>query len=75
MEGVIIDEGREGVVGGGDGVEVAGKVEVNLFHRKNLGVTATGGASFHAEAGAEGRFPQGNDGLFSNSRHSQAQAN
>jgi len=48
---VIVDEGREQIVGGGDSVEIAGEMEVYILHRNDLGVTAAGGAAFHAEAG------------------------
>ena len=48
----------EQVVGAADGVEVAGEVQVDVFHRHHLGIAAAGGAALDAEAGAEGRLAQ-----------------
>ena len=50
---VVVDHRGEQVVRRGDGVEVAGEVEVDLVHRHDLGEAAAGGAALHAEAGAE----------------------
>ena len=50
---VVVDQRREQVVGGGDGVEVAGEMEVDVLHRHDLRIAAAGGAALHAEAGAE----------------------
>ena len=55
---VVVDHRGEQVVGGGDGVEVAGEVQVDLVHRHHLGVAAAGRAALHAEAGAQRRFAQ-----------------
>ena len=59
---VVVDHGRQGVVGGGDCVEVPGKVQVDVFHGDDLGVAAAGGAAFDAHDWAEGGFPDGYDG-------------
>ena len=59
---VVVDHRREQVVGGSDGVKVAGEMEVDLLHRQDLGVAAAGGAAFLAEAGAEARFAQADHG-------------
>ncbi len=46
---MIVNQGREQVVGRGYGVKVTGQVEVDVFHRENLGVTASGCTAFDAE--------------------------
>jgi hypothetical protein len=46
---VVVDQRREQVVRGRDRGEVAGEVQVDVFHRHDLRVTATGGAALHAE--------------------------
>lgn len=61
---VVIDEGGKEVIGGGDGVDIAGKVQVDLLHGEHLGVAAARGAALETEHGAEGGFPQGDDGVF-----------
>ena len=48
-EEVVVEEGRGQVVGRGDGVQVAGEVDVDLFHRQDLAEAAAGGAAFEAE--------------------------
>ena len=53
---MIVDQRREQVVGARDGVEVAGEVQVDVFHRHDLGVAAARRAAFDAEAGAERRL-------------------
>ena len=60
----VVDEGREGVVGDLDRVEVAREVEVDVFHGDDLGVAAAGRATLDAHDRAEGRLTQGHDGLL-----------
>src|SRR5229473_6690062 len=50
---VIVNQGGEQVVGGGDGMEVAREMEVDVLHRHDLGITTAGSAALHAEAGPE----------------------
>ncbi len=50
---VIVDQRRKQVMGAGDGVEVAGEVQVDVFHRHDLGITAAGCTALDAEAGPE----------------------
>ena len=64
VEEVGVDEGGEEVVGGGDGVEVAMKVEVDLVRGFDLGAAAAGGSALHAEDGAEGGLAGGDDGAL-----------
>ena len=46
---VVVDHRGEHVVRGGDGVEVAGQVQVERVHRHDLAVAAAGGAALDAE--------------------------
>ena len=46
-------------------MEIAREVQVDVLHRKHLGVTTPGGASLHPEAGPQGRFPQSYNGFLS----------
>ena len=42
-----------------DGMEVAGKMQVDLVHRKNLGVTSSCRSTLHSETRAQRRFTEG----------------
>ena len=53
---VRVEQGRAEVVGGGDGVHVAGEVEVEQLHRHHLAVAAAGGAALDAERRAHRRL-------------------
>ena len=64
MVDVVIDEGGEEVVGGADGVEVAGEMQVDVFHRQYLRVAAASCTALDAEDGAERGFAHGDDGFF-----------
>src|SRR5699024_12614355 len=55
---VVIHQCAQQVVCRGDRVEVAGEVEVDAFHGHHLGVTATGGPTFHAKDRSQGWFAQ-----------------
>ena len=61
---VVVDHRREQIVRGGDGVEIAGEVEVDVLHRHDLRVAAAGRAAFHAEAGAERGLAQADRGAL-----------
>ena len=61
---VVVHERGQQVVRQGDGVEVAGEVQVDVFHGHDLGVAAAGCAAFHAKDGAQGRLTQGDDGAL-----------
>ncbi len=47
-----------------DGVKISGEVQVDVFHRQNLGIAAACRAAFHAEHRPQRRFAQGNHGIF-----------
>ena len=71
---VVVQQGADHVVGGGDGVEVAREVQVDALHGQHLGVSAAGSAALHAEAGAERRLAQGHDGLLADMVQAEGQA-
>ena len=56
---VVVDEGAQQVVGGGDGVHIAGEVEVDVLHGDNLGIAAAGSTALDAEYRARGRAHAG----------------
>ena len=60
----VVDHGGQQVVGGCDGVEVTGEVQVDGFHREHLRVTAAGGTALHAEARSQRRFAKRDHSLF-----------
>ena len=49
-------------MGCADGVEVAGEMQVDVFHRDYLGIAAAGCAALDTEAGPERGLPQTDDG-------------
>ena len=71
---VVVDQGREQIVRRTDGVEVTGEMEVDVFHRHDLGVTAAGSATLHAEAGPEARLAQADDRLLADLVETVAEA-
>ena len=58
VEHVPVDERGQHVVRRGDGVEVAGEVQVQVLHRHDLGQAAAGGPALDAEDRAERRLAQ-----------------
>ena len=61
---VVVQHGGEQVVGCADGVEIAGEVQVDVFHGDDLRVAAARRAAFDAEHGPERRLAHGNHGLL-----------
>ena len=51
-------------MGGGNGVEIAGKMQVDVFHGHHLGIAAAGRAAFDTETGTQRWLAQGNDNFF-----------
>ena len=49
---IVVEQGADGVVGRGYGMEVACEVQVYLLHWQHLGIAATGSTALDAEAGA-----------------------
>ena len=64
LEQVVVEDGAHRVVGRGDGVDVAGEVEVDVLHRDDLGVAAAGRATLDAEARAQRGLAQRADDLL-----------
>src|SRR5699024_8123996 len=71
---VVVDEGSEGVVCGGEGVHVAGEVEVDVLHRDDLRVAAAGRATLDAHDWALGRFADRDDGVLPGGAQGVSQA-
>ena len=71
---VVVDQRGEQVVRAGDGVEVAGEVEVDVLHRHDLGIAAAGRAALDAEAGAERGLAQAAHGLLADAVEAVAEA-
>ena len=63
VQEVRLEGGGEQVVRGRDGVDVAGEVEVQVFHRHDLGVAAAGGTALDPEDGPERRLAQAEHGV------------
>ena len=61
---VIVDERRQQVVSQRDRGEVAGEMQVDVFHRHDLRVAAAGGAALHAEHRAERGLAQADQRLL-----------
>src|SRR5882672_1952541 len=61
---VVVDHRREQVVRERDRVEVAGKVQVDVFHRNDLRVAPAGRAALHAEHRPERRLAQADHRLL-----------
>ena len=71
---VVVDQGREQVVGRADGVEVAGEMQVDVFHRHDLGIAAAGRTALDAEAGAEAGLAQADHRLLADAVEAVAEA-
>ena len=61
---VIVDQRRKQIVRRRDGVEVAGEMQVDVFHRHDLGIAAAGRAALHAEAWPERGLAKAAHGLL-----------
>ncbi len=64
VQEMSFEHGREQVVGGGDRVEVAREVEVQILHRDDLGVPAARGSALDPEDRAHGRLAQAEHGIL-----------
>ena len=61
---IIVQKSGNHIVGGGDGVEVSGEVEIDLLHWEDLSISAAGCAALHSEAGAERRLAKSENSLL-----------
>ena len=66
MVNVVVNHGRQQIVGKRDGIEVTREVQVNVLHWNDLGLTAACGAALHAKYGPQGGLAQANHRTFSN---------
>ena len=70
----VVDHGGQQVVGGADGVQVPGEVQVDVLHGHHLCVAAAGCAALDAEHGAQAGLAQAEHGLFAQGVHGVGQA-
>ena len=61
---MVVKHGCQKHMGRCYGMEIAGKMQVNVLHRHNLRIAAACCAALNAHAGAERRFAQGNDNFL-----------
>ena len=54
--GGVVHHRRQQVVSRFDGMEIAGEMQIDVLHGHDLGITAAGGAAFHAEGGHQSPF-------------------
>ncbi len=71
---VVVDHRRQQVVRRGDGVEVAGEVQVDVLHRHDLGIAAARRTALHAEARTERGFAKRHHRLLADAVEAVAQA-
>ena len=71
---VVVDERGQQVVSQRDRGEVAGEVQVDVFHRHDLRVAAAGGAALHAEHRPQRRLAQADQRLLADAVERVAQA-
>ena len=71
---VVVDQRRQQIVRGGDGVEVAGEMEVHVLHRHDLRVAAAGSTALDAEIGSERGLADADHGLLADAVQAVAQA-
>ena len=60
---MVVQHGGQQVVGSTDGMEVTGKVQVDILHGDDLSPAATGSTALNAKDGAERRLAQGHGAL------------
>jgi hypothetical protein len=72
---VIVDHRREQVVRRGNGVEIAGKMQVDVFHGNDLGIAAARCTALHAKTRTKRRFAQTHHGLLANAIETVTQTN
>ena len=61
---MVVQHGCQQVVGSTDGVEIAGKVQVDVLHGHHLGIAAASRTALYAEHGAERGLPQAEHGVL-----------
>ena len=71
---VVVDDGRQRVVGGRHRVHVAGQVEVERLERRGLAVAAAGRSALDAEGRTHRRLPDGGGGPLADVGHPLGEA-
>ena len=74
MMDMVVNQCGQQVVCHGNGADVAGEMEIDVFHRDDLRVTTAGSAAFHAEYRSHGRFAKTDNGFFADAIECVAQA-
>ena len=72
---MIVQQGAEQVVGGGDRMHIASKMKIDVLHRDHLRIAAAGCAALDAEHRAERRLAQRNDSVFADLLHRLSKSN
>jgi hypothetical protein len=72
---VIIEHRRQEVVRGGDHVKITVKMEVDILHGRDLGVTTTRPAAFDPKTRSHGRLTQADHRLLADSAEGIGQPN
>ena len=67
MVDVVINEGRQQIVGNTDGMKVTSEVEVDILHRHNLSVPTASSSALDTKDRSERRLPQSDNGFFTDS--------
>ena len=70
---MVVQHSGQQVIGRADGVEIAGKMEVDVLHGHHLRIAAAGCTALYAEHGAEGGLPQAEQGVLAQLCHSVGQ--
>ena len=71
---VVVDDRRQQVVRRGDGMEIAGEVQVHVLHRHDLRIAAAGSTALDAEIRPERGFANADDGLLADAVEPVAEA-
>ena len=72
---MVFHHRRQEIMGGADGMDVSGKVEVDIIHRENLRVTGTARPTLDPKDRPDGGFPKRQDHPFSLTPHRFGQPN
>ncbi len=54
---MVIEQSRKQIIGRSNGMKISGKMQVQILHRHNLGITASRRTALDAETGPKGRLP------------------
>ena len=74
MVDVVVDQRGQEVVSQADGIEVAGEMQIDVFHGHHLRHAAAGRAALHAKYRAQAGLAQANNGFLADTVQCIAQA-